>query len=137
MTGKLPDRDQSNEQPQTPRSINPLVPVELEAICLKAMADDPTARYAGSAELADDLRISGHQKARITAANGRLVEVQFHVDLIFLHALGDRNFDLPNAAPGHRDSSRRVGSRQCLAMRFISRIRTAGSRALRALPGRT
>ena len=64
MTGKLPDRDQSNEQPQTPRSINPLVPVELEAICLKAMADDPTARYAGSAELADDLRTFWASKSK-------------------------------------------------------------------------
>jgi eukaryotic-like serine/threonine-protein kinase len=56
LTGVLPDRDQGNAQPQPPQAINPVVPVELDAICLKAMAGDPAARYAASAELAGDLR---------------------------------------------------------------------------------
>jgi eukaryotic-like serine/threonine-protein kinase len=56
LTGVLPDRDQGNENPQPPRAINPVVPVELEAICSKAMAGDPAARYSGSAELAGELR---------------------------------------------------------------------------------
>jgi Protein kinase domain len=56
LTGVLPDRDQGNEEPQLPRTINPAVPVELEAICLKAMAGDTAARYAGSSELAGGLR---------------------------------------------------------------------------------
>jgi Ca-activated chloride channel family protein len=56
LTGVMPDRDQGNENPQPPRAINPVVPVEMEAICLKAMAGDTAARYAGSSELAGDLR---------------------------------------------------------------------------------
>jgi Ca-activated chloride channel family protein len=56
LTGALPERDQGNQKSQSPRTINPVVPVELEAICLKAMAGDPAARYAGSSELAGDLR---------------------------------------------------------------------------------
>ena len=56
LTGVLPDRDEGNKQPQSPRAINPLVPVELEEICKKAVAADPVARYATSGELAADLR---------------------------------------------------------------------------------
>ena len=52
----LPDRDQGNGHPQPPRAINPQVPADLEAICLKAMAADPAARYATAGELAADLR---------------------------------------------------------------------------------
>ena len=36
--------------------INPAVPVELAAICLKAIAADPTTRYAAASELAAELR---------------------------------------------------------------------------------
>jgi Ca-activated chloride channel homolog len=56
LTGVLPDRDPGNEKSQPPRAINPVVPAELETICLKAMAGDPAARYASSVELVGDLR---------------------------------------------------------------------------------
>ncbi len=56
LTGALPDRDPSNNPPQSPRAINPQVPVELAEICKKAVAADPGARYATSGELAADLR---------------------------------------------------------------------------------
>ena len=56
LTGVLPDRDQNDQRPQSPRAINPQVPVELEAICLKAVAPEPTTRYATAGELATDLR---------------------------------------------------------------------------------
>jgi serine/threonine protein kinase len=56
LTDVLPDRDQGDKHPQSPRAINPQVPVELEAICLKAVAPDPTTRYGASGELAAELR---------------------------------------------------------------------------------
>lgn len=38
-----------------PTEINPLIPKELEAICLKAMASDPENRYQKATEMASDL----------------------------------------------------------------------------------
>jgi WD40 repeat protein/serine/threonine protein kinase len=46
----------AQEEPVAPRRINPSIPRELETIVLKAMAKEPTSRYATSRELADDLR---------------------------------------------------------------------------------
>jgi hypothetical protein len=39
-----------------PRQVNPRVPAALERVCMKALATDPTDRYASAAALADDLR---------------------------------------------------------------------------------
>jgi WD40 repeat protein/serine/threonine protein kinase len=44
------------EEPRPPRKLNPAVPVDLETIVLKAIAKDPTDRYATAQEMADDLR---------------------------------------------------------------------------------
>jgi tetratricopeptide (TPR) repeat protein len=44
------------EEPPRPRSVDPTVPVALEAIVLKAMAKHPGDRYGCSFELAEDLR---------------------------------------------------------------------------------
>jgi serine/threonine protein kinase/Flp pilus assembly protein TadD len=44
------------EEPRPPRRLNPALPAELETIVLKAMAKEPTERYATAGELADDLR---------------------------------------------------------------------------------
>ena len=44
------------KEPPSPRSLNPVVPKDLETICLKAMAKRAEHRYAGCQELADDLR---------------------------------------------------------------------------------
>jgi hypothetical protein len=43
------------DEPAPPRKRNPAVPRDLEAICLKAMAKQPSHRYAGADKLADDL----------------------------------------------------------------------------------
>jgi len=42
--------------PAAPRSLNPALPAELEAICLKAMAKVPEDRFAGCAELMSALQ---------------------------------------------------------------------------------
>ena len=56
LTGVLPDRDQARTPPQSPRAIKPRIPVELEGICLKAVAPDTTERYSKASELVADLR---------------------------------------------------------------------------------
>jgi tRNA A-37 threonylcarbamoyl transferase component Bud32 len=45
-----------DETPPPPRSHNPAIPPDLEAICLKAMAKRPGDRYVSAAALARDLR---------------------------------------------------------------------------------
>ena len=44
------------EEPPPPRSVNPAIPRDLETIVLKAMAKEPSQRYAVAREFADDLR---------------------------------------------------------------------------------
>jgi serine/threonine protein kinase len=44
------------DNPPPPRSFNKTIPLDLEAICLKALAKRPEERYASAAALADDLR---------------------------------------------------------------------------------
>ncbi len=65
ITGKQPFRGQNRmeimmkvveEEPVPPRLLNPKIPPELEAVCLKAMAKRKRDRYQAAAELADDLR---------------------------------------------------------------------------------
>jgi Protein kinase domain len=45
-----------NATPDAPRKIRPYTPLDLQTICLKAMARAPEDRYANCGELADDLR---------------------------------------------------------------------------------
>jgi serine/threonine protein kinase len=42
-------------EPRSPRSLNPRVDADLEAICLRALAKNPAARYSSAAALAEDL----------------------------------------------------------------------------------
>ncbi len=44
------------EEPRTPRQINPAIPVDLETILLKAIAKSPQDRYPTAKELAEDLK---------------------------------------------------------------------------------
>lgn len=43
------------DEPQTPRNLNPDAPRELEAICLKCLEKNPQNRYASASALAEDL----------------------------------------------------------------------------------
>jgi serine/threonine protein kinase len=45
-----------HEEPQPPRSVDRLIPVELETIVLKAVAKNPADRYGSARDLADDLQ---------------------------------------------------------------------------------
>jgi serine/threonine protein kinase len=64
LTGRLPFEGPPHElpmliveaSPQAPRCINQEIPVDLEAICLKAMSKQPEDRYASAAALAADVR---------------------------------------------------------------------------------
>ena len=46
----------SDEEPRSPRLLNPAIPVDLETILLKAVSKSAGDRYASAKELADDLR---------------------------------------------------------------------------------
>ena len=65
LTGRpaFPDADRAvlihrvlHQDPPRPRQVDPRVPRDLETIVLKAMAREPSHRYATAAELAEDLR---------------------------------------------------------------------------------
>jgi Protein kinase domain len=64
LTGKLPfvgstvdevGRKIVQQEPAPPRTLNPDVPEDLEAVCLAALRKDPTLRYRSAGELARDL----------------------------------------------------------------------------------
>ena len=64
LCGELPFRGSKvmiihqllHEDPRPPRRVNDRIPRDLETICLKALAKQPSRRYATAGELADDLR---------------------------------------------------------------------------------
>ncbi len=65
LTGQLPIVGQSHietliavkrDEPQPLRRLNPNVPLDLQAICMKCLNKQPQARYASAYELAEDLR---------------------------------------------------------------------------------
>jgi hypothetical protein len=78
MTGRLPFQGPLHalpaqvvdDAPPAPREINRAIPLELERICLKAMAKRPADRYDSAAGLAEDLRhfLAGRTSATDTSA---------------------------------------------------------------------
>lgn len=63
LTGQLPFRGVQrmtlmqilHDEPRSPRELNDAIPRDLETICLKAMAKEPSRRYSTAQDLADDL----------------------------------------------------------------------------------
>jgi WD40 repeat protein len=45
-----------HEEPAAPRALRPELPIDLETICLRAMAKEPGRRYASAGAMAEDLR---------------------------------------------------------------------------------
>jgi WD40 repeat protein len=43
------------QEPISPRALNPALPLDLETLCLRCLAKEPGARYASAQELADEL----------------------------------------------------------------------------------
>jgi WD40 repeat protein/tRNA A-37 threonylcarbamoyl transferase component Bud32 len=43
------------QEPISPRALNPALPLDIETICVKCLAKEPSARYATARELADEL----------------------------------------------------------------------------------
>ena len=73
LTGELPFRGNQrmllhhviHDEPRAPRSLNDRIPKDLETICLKAMAKEPSRRYQTAQALADDFeRFSGRPADR-------------------------------------------------------------------------
>jgi serine/threonine protein kinase len=62
-----------NSDPPNPRSLNPSLPRDLAEICMKAIAKDPTKRYASAKDLADDIA-RYRQFLPVTAARPRLFD---------------------------------------------------------------
>ncbi|MHC5210464.1 MAG: serine/threonine-protein kinase [Planctomycetota bacterium] len=59
-----------------PRALDPSIPVELEAICLKAIETDPGRRYATARELCDDLqRFLDGVELPLAARGGAMADV--------------------------------------------------------------
>jgi eukaryotic-like serine/threonine-protein kinase len=66
LTGQAPHQGSSPvdlllrvmaSEPLSPRSLNPLIPRELERICLRCLAKSPDRRYPTAADLATDLEL--------------------------------------------------------------------------------
>ena len=60
------------QQPVPPRRLNAAVPRDLEAVCLKCLQKEPARRYAGAAELAEELRRFKQGRPILARPAGRL-----------------------------------------------------------------
>ncbi|MBI2826222.1 MAG: protein kinase [Planctomycetia bacterium] len=80
LTGELPFRGNKRmllhqvmfDDPRPPRSLNDRLPRDLEVIAMKAMAKEPSRRYATAQDLADDLRRFLEGRAIVARPVGRI-----------------------------------------------------------------
>ncbi len=83
LTGERPFRGDAitamskvlTETPEAPRSFVPDLPLELEAICLKALAKDPPDRYPSAAELVADLARFGRGEEILARPSSGMLSV--------------------------------------------------------------
>jgi serine/threonine protein kinase len=59
------------QEPLSPRLLNPAVPVDLAAVCLKCLAKSPAHRYSSAGELARDARRFLEGQATLARPAGR------------------------------------------------------------------
>jgi tetratricopeptide (TPR) repeat protein len=84
LTGELPFRGASRmvmrqvmeDDPRSPRSLNDLVPADLETICLKCLAKDPPLRYATCSQLDEDLARWERGEPILARPTGRVERIQ-------------------------------------------------------------
>jgi serine/threonine-protein kinase len=81
LTGRAPFRAESStatlqmvlhEETIPPARLNPRVPRDLQTICLKCLEKEKSRRYAGAAELAEDLRHFDRGEPIVARAPGRV-----------------------------------------------------------------
>lgn len=79
------------EEPARPRQLNPAIDQDLEAICLKCLQKNPTARYGSARELAQDLArylggepVEALRSTALTRAWRLLFRETRHVDVLAL-----------------------------------------------------
>ena len=160
LTGRAPQEDddlgvvlqrvQRGEFP-APRSLKPMIPRALEAICLKAMALDPKSRYPSARKLADDVEawladepvtakrdsvpartfrwIKKHRTLVTTGAATALVAIlALTAGNIQLRAVNERERDAKNAAIAAQQEAERQTARNeellTLARKSLERYKT-------------
>ncbi len=122
LTGELPFRGNTrmlilqilNEEPPSPRKINPAISRDLETIVLRCLEKDPARRYATAREVAEELQrctgigrvITGEDLDQRRLA--RAVVAQQAVDL----ARADREVDAIER-PGAAETLRQPAQREC------------------------
>jgi serine/threonine protein kinase len=85
LTGRRPFRGETRDQvlhqiverePESPRRVERTIPRDLETICLRAMAKDPSDRYATAGVLAEDLRRFSDARPVLAARVGRIRKIR-------------------------------------------------------------
>ena len=100
----------ASKDPPRPRELAPAAPAGLEAVCARAMAKEPAARYASALELAEALEGAGAAAPPARPALGAALLVVGALALLLVAAVGAPR---PGVAPraGPSETAPREGSR--------------------------